>query len=223
MEIVHATLHLLAGFRIPDNVVAGAPVTAEFFVRNSGLEAAYVAAGGDRIRGRPDFFRFSARVDGRPLGDPASNAGYFGGPMGLVTVAPGDAYEEPILLNQFVRFEDAVARLAAGGQGELELICERRLPCGTSEAAALDIEAAPVVTVRLSGTLVRDDSALTRTLDDLTATILHGPIQEREPALAAVFASRGLAREQLLRLAAHADAGIAERARGVLARLGVER
>jgi hypothetical protein len=223
-ELFHATLHLLAGFRLADTeILAGAPLTAEFFVRNSGLEAAYVGVGGDRARGRLDFFSFRARLEGSPLSDPASKSGYFGGPVGLVTVVPGDTYEEPVLLNQFVRLEDAVARLGAGGHGELQLICERRLPCGTSEAAALDIQTAPVVEVRLTATLRRDDSALLRTLDDLAATALHGPVEQREPALAALFASRALAREQLLRVAAHADARIAERARGVLAGLDVDR
>ena len=118
--ITHATLRLSAGFRFAaPEALAGAPLTLEFFVRNSGLETAYVAVGGNRARGRPDFFNFSARFAGGPLTDPASDAAYLGGPVGLVTVAPGDTYRQPTLLNQFLRVEDAIARLLPGGHGEL--------------------------------------------------------------------------------------------------------
>jgi hypothetical protein len=222
--IAHATLRLSAGFRFAaPEALAGVPLKLEFFVRNSGLETAYLAVGGDRARGRPDFFSFSARFAGWPLTDPASDGAYHGGPLGLVTVAPGDTYRQPILLNEFLRLEDAIARLLPGGHGELELTCERRLPCGANEGPALDVSTAPLVKVGIACTLRREDSALLRTLDELAATILHGPIEQREPALAALFASRALAREQLLRVAAHPDRNCAERARRVLAALSVDR
>jgi hypothetical protein len=218
--IVHATLRLSAGFRfLAPEALAGVPLTLEFFVCNSGLETVYVAVGGDRAHARPDFFSFSARFAGRQLTDPASDAAYLGGPMGLVTVAPGDTYRQSILLNQFLRLEDVIARLPPRAHGELELTCERRLPCGADESAALDVSTAPLVKVGIACTLRRDDAALLRTLDELAATILHGPIEQREPALAALFASRALAREQLLRLAAHPDRDYAGRARRVLAAL----
>jgi hypothetical protein len=220
-DIVHATLHLQAGFRFAHStVLAGAPLALEFFVRNLGAGTVHVAVGGDRARGRPDFFSFSANLRGWQLADPASGAAYLGGPVSLVSVAPCDTYRQTILLNEFLRIEDVIARLPPGGHDELMLTCERLLPCGASEAAAFDLAAAPKVKAEIACTLRRDDSALLQTLDELATTILAGAIERREPALAELFASRAPAREQLLRIAAHPDRNLAERARRVLATLG---
>jgi len=220
-DIVHATLNLQAGFRITDgDVLAGAPLTLEFFVRNLSSGRLHVAVGGDRARGRPDFFSFSASVRGWQLVDPEAGAEYLGGPVGLVSVAPRDTYRQAVLLNQFLRLEDVIARLPPGGHEELTLTCERLLPCGASEDAAFDLAAAPKIKAGLACTLRRDDAALLQTLDELTTTILSGAIERREPALAELFASRATAREQLQRIAAHPDRQVAERARRVLATPG---
>ena len=144
-------LRVRAGFRLlTEDPLASGPVELEFFVECLGPAPLELEVSGDRARGRPDGFSFSALFAGEKLSDPMEGLPDLGGPMGVVTVTAQTPWRQTLALNQFVRLERTRELLADGETDRLELLCRRPLP----------LDGAQEVAVALSFDLRRNDAAL---------------------------------------------------------------
>lgn len=136
--------------------------------------------GMDRSTGRPAHVTITGQLDGTPLADPADGPADMGGPSGSIQVQPGTPYTQVLLVNQFVRLEEAHEAVAPGETRLLSLDCARTAP--------------PVVSAKLEIPLVRDDAALAAEIADLVAVVREhdrpGTSNELEDALAALVAVR---------------------------------
>jgi hypothetical protein len=207
-----------AGFRVVDaSALAGGPIEIAFFVEKDRSPALYVMVAGDRARQRPGSFSFAATVQGARLLDPKEGVPDLGGPATAVAVEPGRPWCQPLLLNEFVRLEDASAALAPGATGRLDVVCSRVLPLASDASAALLAREGPRVEVSLSLPLRRDDEALGALAIQLAAQVREGPPAERERPLARLLAMRSAARPQLESLVDAPDPSVAMRVRAVLA------
>jgi hypothetical protein len=217
IELTSGGITVRAGFRIiTAEPLAGAPVELEFFIESLGSAPLLVAAGVSRAAQRPDRVLLAATFEGVALDDPWREIPESGGPLRFLQVATGTPLRQPLLLNDFVRLEETVARLADGEAGRLDVTCRRPLPLADSEAATLMTEDAPVVANDLVCTLRRDDAALAALATALLREVVQGPPELRERPLTQLLSMRGAAREEIVALLAHPDPAVADRARRVV-------
>jgi hypothetical protein len=209
-----------AGFRlVTKEPLAGGPVELEFFVEPLGTGPLKLAVGGDRMRQRPGQLVFEAELEGTPLPDPFAEVPDMGGPLGLVDVSADQPWRQPLVLNDFVRLEDAIALVEPGEMGRLRLACRRPVVLAAEAARALAADGAELVEVDLAFDVCRDDAALAALVADLLDRVMNGPAAERERPLALLLSLRTTARAQIEALAKHPDETVADRARRALTRL----
>ena len=142
-----------------------------------------------------------------------------GGPAGVIEIAAGRPWRQPLLLNQFVRLEAVVELLKPGASGPLLIACKRPLPLAASEQAALaQSRDAPLVEARLSLELRRDDAQLAALVDQLIAEVRHRPRDRGERPLELLLTLRAsVAVDRWRTLIDHPDPAVAERVRQSLA------
>jgi hypothetical protein len=205
-------IRVRAGFRmVPGELLAGGPVELEFFVESLGLRPLRLAVTSDRTRQRPGGFSFAATFEDSPLEDPMAMAQYMGGPAGIVQVSSDSPWQQPLVLNQFLRLEHTPGRIPQGARGRMKLACRRPLALAATEAAALLPGDAPVVAVNLSFDLRRDDAALAALAARLFDAVMEGPPASRERPLVLLLSMRTAARPQIDALAHHPDPAVARR------------
>lgn len=213
-------MQVRAGFRVVNaSALAGGPIEIAFFVEKDRPPALYVMIAGDRARQRPGGFSFVATFLDAPLLDPMERVPDLGGPATAIAVDPGHSWRQPLLLNEFVRLEDAPARLAPGATGRLDIVCSRTFPLATDPTSALLVREGPRVDVPLSLPLRRDDEALAALATHLAEQVREVPPAERESALVRLLALRSAARPQIESLVDHPCPSVAARVRGALAAL----
>lgn len=213
-----------AGFRVvTKDPLAGGPIELEFFVDNIGSSPLQLAVGGDMARQRPGQFSFTAELDGVALGDPQPGVPDLGGPLGVVPVTSDSPWRQPLLLNDFVRLEDTVAKLVPAGSSRLRVSCQRSLALAASAAAVLRPKGATSIKIALAVDIRRADAELAELAAGLLEAVLHGPAAGRERPLAQLLSMRGAARRQIETLASHGDHAVADRARRALAASGSPR
>jgi hypothetical protein len=219
VELAEGDIYVRTGFRVTANeLLAGGPIELLFSVESLGAIPLRLAVSGDRARQRPGQFSFQATFEGATLADPMALATDIGGPVAVVTVTADSPWQQPIVLNEFVRLERAPSRIATGTSGRLALHCRRPIALAANEAAALSAEKPRIVAVDLAMDLRRDDSALAALVDHLLGEVMYGPAAARERPLALLLSLRSSARAPIEALARHADPLIAARARQALAR-----
>jgi hypothetical protein len=213
-------LQVRTGFRIVDaGALAGGPIEIAFFVEKDRLPELHMMVAGDRARQRPGGFSFIATFSGAPLLDPMKGVPDLGGPATVIAVGPGHAWHQRLLLNEFVRLEDASARLAPGATGRMDVVCSRTLSLATDSTAALLARDGPRVEVSLSLLLHRDDEALSALATHLAQQVREAPPPERERALVRLLALRSAAHLQIDSLVDHPDPSVTARIRAALAAL----
>jgi hypothetical protein len=216
-EFEDGPLRVRAGFRRPDTeVVAGGPLELQFVVEAS--QPMVVAVAGDRVRVRPDFFRFSATLDSVEIGDPfPPSTAWLGGPGGVVPVRPGAPWTQWLIVNQYLRLERAVEVLAPGSIGRLQLRAGRPIPLTTKDAEAYRREGVPQVEVSGTIPVKRDDARLAAIVKELVDNIRHGPREQRERPLSLVLTLRAPASVEVWKsLVDHPDPTVGERVRQAL-------
>ncbi|MET0399945.1 MAG: hypothetical protein ABW277_24360, partial [Longimicrobiaceae bacterium] len=171
VRVEHAGRSARAVLRVPASAVAGAPVEASLVFENLSDAPLFLAVGASRVTLRPDGLTMEAELrpeSGGPLAlaDPFSGAVELGGPAGVVKVEPGTEWPQPLLLNEFVRLENARDALAPGGRGALRVRVRRPLPLASGEAEAFRSDpGVPVADLAVEVALVRDDAALAAAVD----------------------------------------------------------
>lgn len=214
VDLAADDVRVRAGFRVvTDEALAGGPVELEFFIESLGASPLRLAVSGDRMRQRPGQFTFAATFEGAPLEDPLAGVPDMGGPEGLVPVATGSPWRQPLVLNQFIRLEQTPERLAEGATGQLNLTCRRPLVLASTDAAALSRDGARDLAVDLAVELRRDDAALAALAARLLDEVMQGPLASRERPLVLLLSMRTAAQAQIDALAHHPDASVADRAR----------
>jgi hypothetical protein len=217
VELTAGSVSVRAGFRIiTASPLAGGPVELEFFIESLGSSPLHVAAGVSRAAQRPDLVEVVATFEGVLLDDPWRELPESGGPEMVLQVAAGSPLRQPLLLNDFVRLEETVMRVADGEEGRLDVTCRRPLPLADSEAATLMTTDAPMVAADLVCTLRRDDAALAALATALVREVMQGAPELRERPLAHLLSMRGAAREEIVALLAHPDPAVVDRARRVV-------
>jgi hypothetical protein len=218
VELVANEFRVRAGFRVvTTETLAGGPVELEFFVENLGSSSLHLAVSGDRVRQRPGQFSFAAKFAGFPLEDPMASTPYQGGPEGVVQVSRDTPWHQPLVLNQFIRLEHTLPRLAQCATGRLDLACHRPLVLAADHDDALKENNAPTLAVDLAFTLARHDDVLEALVARLFAEVMEGPPAQRERPLALLLSLRSLAQPQIEALTRHPDSPVAGRARHALA------
>ncbi|MDT7604488.1 MAG: hypothetical protein QOF61_2485 [Acidobacteriota bacterium] len=205
-----------AGFRVAAaSGLAGGPIELEFFAEIVGGGMRYLFVTADRARYRPGDFSFAATFDAKPLSDPFADVPDLGGPAGVVEIAAGRPWHQPLVLNQFVRLEDTLDLLAPGASGRLVIDCRRLLWLAADEDAALaPATDAPLVEVRLALELRRDDAQLAALVERFVAEVRDGPPEQRERPLKLLLSLRApLAVERWRTLVDHPDPVVAGRVR----------
>jgi hypothetical protein len=206
-----------SGFRVvTTELLAGGPIELEFFVETQSSVPLRFSVSGDRVRQRPAQFEFSATFEGLPLDDPIGSAPDLGGPATIAEVMTNSPWQQPLVLNQFIRLERTRDRLALGATGRLELTCHRAIALSLTDTAALLNQGAQVVTVPLRIDLRRDDTALNTWITQAFDEVMQGPPSLREHPLALLLALRSVARPQIEALTHHPDAAVVSRARQAL-------
>lgn len=219
VDLAADEIRVRAGFRVvTGELLAGGPVELEFVVESLGMRPLRLAVSGDRMRQRPGQFSFAATFEGSPLEDPMAIVPYMGGPEGVVQVSTDSPWHQPLVLNEFIRLEHTLERLAQGATGRLDLVCQRPLALVATNAAALSNGAVPVVTISLAFNLRRDDAALVALAARLFDEVMQGPLALRERPLALLLSMRSAAHAQNDGLTRHPDPSVASRAEQTLAR-----
>ena len=215
-ELHAGELRVRAGFRRPSlEVVAGGPLDVQFFVEAT--QPIVVAVASDRTRLRPDFFHFSAHLDGVEIDDPFGSYASLGGPGSVVPVQPGSPWRQWLIVNQFLRLERAMEVVAAGAVGRLRLRGGRPLPMTTDTAEAFRRGGVPEIDVTETILLRRDDARLASFIDQLIDEVRHGPPERREWPLVLLLSLRAPAAVERWRaLVDHADPVVGERVRQAL-------
>jgi hypothetical protein len=214
VNLAAGDISVRAGFRVvTGELLAGGPVELAFFVESLGLCPLQLAVSGDRMRQRPGQFSFAAMFEGSPLGDPMAAVPYMGGPEGVVEISTRSPWDQPLLLNQFIRLEHTLGRLVQGATGRIDLACRRPLPLAATDAAALSLDGAPIAVVDLAFDLRRDDAALAALVARAFDEVMQGPLALRERSLALLLSMRTVAHAQIDALTRHPDPSVAGRAR----------
>jgi hypothetical protein len=214
-DLSRGDLRVRAGFRSSSLTgLAGGPLEIQFFVEASAVIT--VAVGANRLIQRPDFFRFAAELDGRPIDDPFAGSTDLGGPATTVSVGPASPFTQWLIVNQFLRLEQARERVAPGEVGRLHLRGGRPLPLAKTPAEAFDRSGASEFDVSQDLELRRDDAQLVSLIDQLVDEVRAGR-ERREHALALLLTLRAPPAVRRWRtLQAHPDAVVAERVRHAL-------
>lgn len=219
-DAVEATIDgvaVRAGFRLlTDDPLAGGPIEIEFSVETASVTPVQLAVAGDRARGRPSQFAFTATFEGQTIADPLAGAPDLGGPITTVTVSRESPWRQALVLNQFLELESTRKALADGERGLLQLGCRRPLTLAIDAATAMTRREPPEAAVDLAIALRRDDAALDRLVADLFDQVMHGPLAAREHPLSLLLALRAVARNQIEVLTRHSDPNVAARARTAL-------
>ena len=216
-EFVDGPRRIRAGFRRPaTEVIAGGPLELQFVVEAS--QPMVVAVAGDRVRGRPDFFRFAATLDSVEIEDPfPPSTTWLGGPGGVVPVGPGAPLTQWLIVNQYLRLERAVEVLSPGSIGRLQLRAGRPIPFTTKDAEAYRREGVPQVDVGGTIPIKRDDARLAAIVKELVDNVRHGPPEKRERPLSLVVTLRAPASVEVWKsLVDHPNPTVAERVRQAL-------
>ncbi len=217
VEISAQKMHARVGFRlVTREPLAGGPVELEFLVESLGPLPLRIAVSGDRAHQRPGQFSFAATFNGLPLEDPVANMPYLGGPAGVIEVSTSSPWHQSLILNQFIRLEHTLKKLANSAVGRLNVTCRRSLALGVTESAALSGEGAQILEVGLAFDLRRDDAALAALVARLFDEITLGPQSLRERGLGLLLSLRSVAYAQIEALTRHPDPSLAERARQAL-------
>ncbi|MEA2943322.1 MAG: hypothetical protein QOD09_3851 [Bradyrhizobium sp.] len=223
VELEFGDARVRSGFRFTEaSELAGGPVELEFFVELIGSGSRYLLVAADRMRRRPSDVSFAATFAGVPLADPGKNVPDMGGPAGVVEIAAGRPWRQPLILNQFIGLEAVLDMLEPGGSGPLTAACRRPLPLAIDEAGALaPAPGAPIVEVQLTLKLRRDDAALGILIDQLVAQIRDGAPEQRPKRLDLLLALRAPAAVNRWRaLVNHPDPAVAQRVRQSLSKHG---
>ncbi|MDD4162195.1 MAG: hypothetical protein PHW87_06915 [Methanothrix sp.] len=217
VELSADDIRVRAGFRVaPGELLAGGPIELEFFVESLGSSPIRLAVSGDRMSQRPGKFRFAAKFQGISLEDPMKAMPNMGGPVGIVLVSAERPWHQTLVLNQFIRLEDASELLLQGATGRIELACRRPITLASTDAAALSDDEALVVAVDLSFNLRRDDEALETLVARLFDEVMQGPTVLRERPLALLLSMHATAYTQIEALTRHSDPSVAWRAHQAL-------
>jgi hypothetical protein len=109
-------------------------------------------------------------------------------------VEPGSPYRARLLVNQFLALESVRGILQPGEEQPLEVIVRRPFPLARTPAQALSLLDAPVLALRLTLPVRRDDDALEAEIAEVVAEIRRYTTQSTsnalESALAALVAYR---------------------------------
>jgi hypothetical protein len=143
-----------------------------------------------------------------------------GGPLAVVAVTRETPWRQVLLLNEYVRLEDTMAKLRPGASAQLRLRCERSIVLATTGAAALVGDGTSSVEVDLAFGLRRADAELAGLAARLLDAVLRGPITDRERPLSQLLSMRGAARPQIEALTKYGDRVVADRARQVALQSG---
>jgi hypothetical protein len=218
-ELAADGIRVQAGFRVTTaGPLAGGPVELQFFVQSPGPVPLRLVVSGDRARQRPGKFSFEATFEGVPLEDPMAGLVDVGGPAGVVAVSADRPWQQPLVLNEFVRLERAPTHIAAGASGRLTLRCRRAMALAATDAAAFASRPPRVVLIDLAVDLRRDDAELAALTGRLLDEVVNGPPAARERPLALLLSLRSIAHAQIEALTGHPDPVVAARANQALAR-----
>lgn len=206
-------LRVRAGFCRPaTELVAGGPLQLKFFAEAS--QPILLAVAADRVRLRPDFFHFSATLDGVEIHDPfPSSTTYLGGPGGTIQIRPDASWNQWLIVNQYLRLERALEVLGVeSAVGRLELRGGRPLPLTSKAADAFRRDGVPQIDVTMTIPIRRDDTRLAALVNELIERVRQGPPEQREEPLSLVLALRApMAVELWKTLVDHSDPTVAER------------
>ena len=152
----------------------------------AGERPLYLAVGSDRIRRRPAHITMQASIGGVDLVDPAGGAGGVGGgdgPSGPVPVEPGTPYRIRLLVNQFLALEQILDILQPGEEQPFRLALQRPLRLARTPVEALSLSDAPVLTLRRTVPIRRDDDALESEIAEVVAEIRRHSTESTSNAL----------------------------------------
>ncbi len=205
---------LHAGFRLLEaSDVAGGPIELEFSLEVPGPAPCFLLVAGERQTGRPGGFSFVTTFADEVLADPCAGVPDLGGPAGVVEIAPGRPWRQPILLNEFVRLETVWNRLRPGESDRLTVVCRRALSLGLDRSSALHSSTElPSVETLLEFELRRDEARLIALVDQLMAEVISGKPEQRERPLRSLLSLRvPLAVDRWRQLVNHPDPLVAQR------------
>jgi hypothetical protein len=201
---LRASLHA-----VEPSPLAGGPIELELTVEAPAEGAIYVMFSGDRMRMRSGDLAFAASCGGAVLADPKGDLPNLGGPSTLVAVRPGTPHRRTLLLNDFVRLEDALDVVPPDTSAELFVTCVWSPRLAADERASSGLGDPLRVEMSVTLAIRRDDDALVALVDRLVDHVFHGEPGVRVRSLELVSSLRApIAVARWRALAAHPDASV---------------
>ncbi|RYY37577.1 MAG: hypothetical protein EOP46_02105 [Sphingobacteriaceae bacterium] len=207
------SIPLKVGFRIiSPAVIAGGPLEVEAFLINNSTIPLKLFVSGDMIKSRFAHYAFEAFIDENLIVDPTPASAYLGGPQGGINVSAGETFIQTILLNDYLKLEDAQTYIPSGVSKLLKLICHWNLKLSAKINAA-QFEHELTVSIPLAVVVVRNDGRLEKLSAKLYADVLLTPVNLH--SLNSLLAMRSAAMVYIEKLLNHQDPNIAAQAQNI--------